>query len=336
MRIKGPTDPDLTWCRDVIERQANQLTRLVEDLLDVSRITQGKIKLRQETVDLGSVVADATEACRPLIDALRHELVVRVPERPLYVRGDPVRLIQIVSNLLNNAAKYQDEGGRIELLVTPEGGTALIAVRDHGPGIDPEVASHVFELFWQGERGKDRAQGGLGVGLSVVRRLVEMHGGSVEINGGLTGQGTEFDVRLPCIAPEHERVHVLANGHATTGTSRRILVVDDNLDSAESMAMLLRLRGHEVMVAHESRKALEIAASTRPSVVLLDIGLPEMDGYEVCRRLRKQGMVDAQIIAMTGYGQERDHQRSLEAGFDSHAVKPVVIEQILELVEAKG
>lgn len=333
MRVKKSPDSDLNWCRDVIDRQASQLTRLVDDLLDISRITQGKIKLRRETVDLAAVIAGAVEACRPLIDSQRHELVVRLPEEPVLVNGDPARLMQVVSNLLNNAAKYQDEGGYIEIAVECEDGVGSISVRDHGPGIKPELMSQVFELFWQGERTPDRAQGGLGIGLSLVRSLVEMHGGSVRGTSDTHGGGTEFEIRLPALREGEEAAAPAVESIVEEpGAMRSILVVDDKLDSAESMAMLLRLRGHQVMVANDAREALDIAAVAWPSVVLLDIGLPEIDGYEVCRRLRQQGMVDTQIIAMTGYGQERDRQRSKEAGFDAHTVKPVDIGEVLKLL----
>ena len=337
MRIKDSADPDLTWCRDVIDRQASQLTRLVDDLLDISRITQGKVKLRRETVDLADVVAGAVESCRPLIDSFRHELVVRVPDQPVKINGDRARLIQVVSNLLNNAAKYQREDGHIEVAVSSEDGVGSITVRDRGAGIEPELMSQVFELFWQGERTPDRAQGGLGIGLSLVRSLVEIHGGSVRGSSDTHGGGTEFEIRLPVLTVETGGDGAHATEAASDepddpGALRRILVVDDKRDAAESMAMLLRLRGHQVLVAHDARQALEIAAVAWPSVILLDIGLPEIDGYEVCRRLRQQGMVDTQIIAMTGYGQERDRQRSKEAGFDAHTVKPVDIGEILKLL----
>jgi signal transduction histidine kinase len=334
MRVKNVTDPDLIWCRDVLDRQASQLTRLVDDLLDISRITQGKIKLRRETVDLADIVAGAEESCRPLIDSLRHELVVRVPDHPVKVDGDPARLIQVVSNLLNNAAKYQEEGGLIEMTVSSRDGIASIIVRDWGAGIEPELMSQVFDLFWQGERTPDRAQGGLGIGLSLVRSLVESHGGTVRATSDTNGSGTEFEIRLPIQARTsgEEVVNEPAPAVEESGSARRILVVDDKRDAAESMAILLRLRGHEVLVAYDGREALEIAALAQPSVVLLDIGLPETDGYEVCRRLRQQGMVETQIIAMTGYGQERDRQRSREAGFDAHTVKPVDIDEVLKLL----
>ena len=334
MRIKESTDPDVVWCRDVIDRQASQLTRLVDDLLDISRITQGKIKLRREVVDLAAAVAGAAESCRPLIDSLHHTLVQHMPDQPVKVSGDLARLIQVVSNLLNNAAKYQNEGGLIEVTVSSQDGVGSITVSDRGTGIEAELMSHVFELFWQGERSPDRAQGGLGIGLSLVRSLVETHGGSVRGRSDTRGGGTEFEIRLPMLAQPVDGAGVDAAEptEEEPGALRRILVVDDIHAAAECMAMLLRLRGHQVMVAHDAREALEIAAVAWPSVVLLDIGLPEIDGYEVCRRLRQQGMVDTQIIAMTGYGQERDRQRSREAGFDAHTVKPVDIGEVMKLL----
>ncbi len=334
MRAKDTSDAELIWCRDVIDRQISQLTRLVDDLLDISRITQGKVKLRRETVNLADVVADAIESCRPLIDAHHHKLTVAVPKQPVTVNGDPARLIQVVSNLLNNAAKYQNDGGVIDVTVTSAAGVGSISVRDRGIGIEAELMAHVFDLFWQAERTPDREQGGLGIGLSLVRNLVEIHGGTVRGTSDTNGGGTEFEIRLPILAdavgddtPREARV---TPEDATT--LRRILIVDDKQDAADSMAMLLRLYGHQVLVAHGALQALEIAAAASPSVVLLDIGLPEMDGYEVCRRLRQQGMTDTQIIAMTGYGQDRDRQRSQEAGFDAHTVKPVDLDEVLKLL----
>jgi signal transduction histidine kinase len=336
MRHKGSDDPDLIWCYDVIERQANHLTRLVDDLLDVSRITQGKIKLRLEATEIGAVVKGAVETSRPLIDSLKHKLVVRLPENPVWVRGDEVRLTQVVANLLVNAAKYQTEGGHIDLSVACEPGWVAITVSDRGIGIERELLTEVFDLFSQGERTADRRQGGLGIGLSVVKNLVEMHGGNVRVASAGRGHGSEFVVRLPHTAEATNGTgnHTAERISTPTGRARRILVVDDNRDAAEGLAALLRLRGHEVLVAHDGPMALDITATERPSVVLLDIGLPEMDGYEVCRRLRKQGLADAQIIAMTGYGQERDRQRSKEAGFNTHMVKPVNIGEIVTLLAA--
>ena len=336
MRHKDSLDPDLIWCRDVIERQANHLTRLVDDLLDISRITQGKIKLRIEPTDVAAVVNGAVETTRPMIDSLKHELVVNMPDTPVWVHGDEMRLTQVVANLLVNAAKYQTERGHITLTVECEPGVVAITVRDRGIGIEQEMLTEVFELFSQGERTADRRQGGLGIGLSVVKNLVEMHGGNVRVASAGRGRGSEFVVRLPRVstATNGARSRAVDAMSPSNGPPRRILVVDDNRDAAEGLAALLRLRGHEVLVAHDGQMALDITAAERPSVILLDIGLPEMDGYEVCRRLREQGLADAQIIAMTGYGQERDRQRSREAGFNTHMVKPVDIREIVTLLAA--
>jgi signal transduction histidine kinase len=334
MRMKGSTDPEVAWCRDVIERQANQLTRLVDDLLDVSRITRGKIKLRTERLDLATVIAGAVETSRPLIDAHRHELTVTLPKRPITIVGDLTRLNQVVANLLNNAAKYQNERGRIDLTASREGNEALISVKDHGLGIAPEMQAQIFELFSQGERTPDRAQGGLGIGLSLVRNLVEMHGGSVRAMSRGPGQGSEFLIRLPCLPEEPEalKAHTADPKSFPALEPCRILVVDDSMDAAESMARLLLLAGHEVLLAHDGPRALELAAQERPSIVLLDIGLPGMDGYEVCRRLRQQDQNGTRIIAVTGYGQDRDRQRSKEAGFDAHTVKPVDPAELMGLL----
>jgi signal transduction histidine kinase len=334
MRMKNSEDPELAWCRDVIERQANQLTRLVDDLLDVSRITRGKIKLRLEPLDLATVLEAAVETSRPLIDAHKHELRVTLPKDRVRIEGDLTRLTQVIANLLNNAAKYQNEGGRIELTASCERGEAVISVKDQGVGIAPEMLAQAFDLFSQGERAPDRAQGGLGIGLSLVKNLVEMHGGSVSGVSGGVGKGSEFVVRLPCVAAEPDALRELATDSAMTKAVHplRVLVVDDSTDAAESLAKLLRLAGHEVLVAHDGPEALVIAEAERPAVMLLDIGLPGMDGYEVCRRIRQQGRSDARIIAVTGYGQERDRERSRDAGFDSHAVKPVDPSELMKLV----
>jgi signal transduction histidine kinase len=334
MRMKNSEDPELAWCRDVIERQANQLTRLDDDHLDVSRITRGKIKLRLEPLDLATVLEAAVETSRPLIDAHKHELRVTLPKDRVRIEGDLTRLTQVIANLLNNAAKYQNEGGRIELTASCERGEAVISVKDQGVGIAPEMLAQAFDLFSQGERAPDRAQGGLGIGLSLVKNLVEMHGGSVSGVSGGVGKGSEFVVRLPCVAAEPDALRELATDSAMTKAVHplRVLVVDDSTDAAESLAKLLRLAGHEVLVAHDGPEALVIAEAERPAVMLLDIGLPGMDGYEVCRRIRQQGRSDARIIAVTGYGQERDRERSRDAGFDSHAVKPVDPSELMKLV----
>jgi len=335
LRLKESPDPDVLWCRGVIERQATQLTRLVDDLLDVSRITLGKIKLQPQPLDLGSVVTRAVETSRPLIDAHRHQLIVTVPELPIRVEGDRARLTQVVANLLNNAAKYQNEGGTIALTVERDGGSAVIRVRDRGIGIAPEMLHEIFELFAQGERTLDRALGGLGIGLSLVRNVVELHGGKVTASSDGPGRGSEFTIRLPCLVQELDGYRPREDGDDVDlpeSLPHRILVVDDSRDSAESLSKLLRLGGHEVFLANESEQALHLAATTQPAVVLLDIGLPGMDGYELCRRLRQGGLVNALIVAMTGYGLERDRRRSQEAGFDTHMVKPVPPAELMRLI----
>jgi signal transduction histidine kinase len=332
MHLKGSLDPDLQWCRDVIERQANQLTRLVDDLLDVSRITQGKIKLRLEPVDLADVVRAAVEMSRPVIDAQHHTLSVALPEHPVLVNGDQARLTQVIANLLNNAAKYQADGGRIDLVVNAEPGLAVISVKDRGIGIAPAVQTQIFELFAQGERPADRQQGGLGVGLSLVKTLVEMHGGSVRAASRGLGRGSEFTIALPRLAEAAERPGRESAGAPEAAGQHHILVVDDNRDAADSLAMLLRLDGHQVTVAHDGHRALELARQERPAIVLLDIGLPGMDGYEVCRQVRQEQLGVGLIVAMTGYGQERDKQRARDAGFDAHTVKPVDVSELKRLL----
>jgi len=314
-------------------READRRTRLVDDLLDVSRITLGKIKLRPERLEIVAAIAGAVEISRPLIEAHRHEFVVTVPEHPIALNGDLARLTQVVANLLNNAAKYQNEGGRIDLLVELAGHEVVITVRDRGIGIPAQMLPKVFELFSQGERTLDRSHGGLGIGLSPVKTVVEMHGGSVSATSEGVDRGSEFAIRLPCLGPEESNGYqAVPSGLRQASPPRRILVVDDSKDAAESLAMLLSLSGHQVAVAHDGVQALEMAAAERPEVILLDIGLPGMDGYEICRRARQSGLTDALIIAMTGYGQERDRQRSKDAGFDTHTVKPVELSHLMELL----
>ena len=336
LRLKQHHDPEVLWCRDVIDRQVNQLARLVDDLLDVSRITRGKIKLQTGPVDLALVVAGAIETSRPLIDAHRHELTVSLPEAPLRVDGDLARLTQIVANLLNNAAKYQKEEGAVELLIDRDGAEATIVVKDRGVGIAPERLSQIFDLFSQEEVTIDRARGGLGIGLWLVKHLVDMHGGSVAAVSEGDDRGSEFIVRLPALeamAVEAARAddRAVVAGLAG-GPPLRVLVVDDNRDAAETLALLLQLSGQEVLLAHDGETAVAIALAERPAVILLDIGLPGLDGYEVCRALRCAGMNDTLIVAMTGYGQDKDRQRAYEAGFDSHTVKPVDSSELASLL----
>jgi PAS domain S-box-containing protein len=323
LRLGNNESPLQQQARTMIERQVGQLTRLVDDLLEVSRITTGRVHLRQERIVVSGIVARAAETVHPLMDRHRHELTVTVPPQPIWLYADAARLEQVVVNLLTNAAKYTDDGGRVWLSVEQEGVEAVLRVRDTGVGISPQLLPRVFELFTQAERSLDRAQGGLGIGLALVQRLVEMHGGRVEAYSVL-GRGSEFVVRLPVVpmlalqppsAPKETA--------GPNGSPLRVLVVDDNVDSAESLAMLLEMSRHEVRTAHDGPTALEAALDFRPNVVLLDIGLPIMDGYEVAKRMRQQPTLGkVLLVAMTGYGQESDRQLSREAGFDHHLVKP--------------
>ena len=326
--------------RTIIERQATQLTRLVDDLMEVSRITTGRVQLRQDRVVVSGIVERAVETARPLMDQLRHELTVSMPPQPIWLNADAARLEQVVVNLLTNAAKYTDEGGHIWLTVQQKDDECVLRVRDTGVGISPELLPRIFDLFTQAERSLDRSQGGLGIGLALVQRLVEMHRGRVEVYSAL-GQGSEFVVRLPVVltlAPPP--TFTTPETTKPTRRSLRVLVVDDNMDAAQSIAMLLKASGHDVRTTHDGPTALEAALDYRPNVVLLDIGLPKMNGYEVAKKMRQQPVLqNVMLVAMTGYGQESDRQRSQEAGFDHHLVKPAdfgQLQQILATVSEKA
>jgi PAS domain S-box-containing protein len=325
MGLRRFDDPQLEWCRNVVDRQIAHLGRLVDDLLDVNRITTGKILLRREAVALSHVLERAIESSSPLLEERKHRVDLAIDPQPLMLRADPVRLAQVFLNLLNNAAKYTPEGGIIRVSAHQEGPEAVVRVRDNGLGIASDLLPKVFDLFVQGSRSLDRAEGGLGIGLTLVREIVRLHGGAVSVTSAGTGRGSEFTVRLPLLvhsAAEAESDGTLAVRPPTRG--RRVLVVDDNRDSADSMAMVLGATGHEVRTAHDGPEALEVAAEYKPECVLLDIGLPGMNGYSVAERLRAlPGCDQVVMIAMTGYGQEDDRRRSREAGFDHHLVKPV-------------
>ena len=334
LRMVGPKDAQLEGVRDMIERQVNQLVRLVDDLLDLSRVSRGKIALRRERVPLSAVVQHAVETSGPLIEAGKHRLTISDAPETVSVEGDLTRLAQVVSNLLNNAAKYTPEGGHITLSVGAEGGQAVVRVRDTGVGIPADMLPNVFQMFTQVDRTLGRSQGGLGIGLALVRRLVEMHGGTVEVHSEGEGRGSEFAVRLPAAATEKAAAAAEGNGPPTpTGPARRILVVDDNVDAAESLSTLLSLDGHEVRTVHGGPAALEQVRAFCPQVVLLDIGMPGMDGYETARAVRdlQQGRAVV-LVALTGWGQEEDRRRTERAGFDHHFVKPVdyaVVQRLL-------
>jgi PAS domain S-box-containing protein len=313
--------------REMMERQVHQLVRLVDDLLDVSRVMRGKIELRKEQVELATVVARAVETVQPLMEAQGHDLTVSLPDESLPLDADPVRLAQVVGNLLTNAAKYTEANGRIWLTAQREGNEAVLRVRDSGIGIAPDMLPHIFELFVQVDHAATRSQGGLGIGLTLVKNLVEMHHGTVEAHSAGLGKGSEFVVRLPLSAlarEEPEGREVTEQRQVTAFSGHRLLVVDDNTDAADSLAMLLRLQGHEVRVAHDGPSALTLVKGYRPELVFLDIGMPGMDGYEVARRLRQQpGFENVRLAALTGWGQQEDRRKSKEAGFDHHLVKPI-------------
>ncbi len=332
MKLSGAAGPQLEPTRQMMERQVQQLVRLVDDLLDVSRITHGKIQLHKEPVELATVVAQALETSRTLLDARKQQLTVSLPSEPLWLDADLTRLAQVMGNLLNNAAKYTEEGGQIWLTAQRERNEVVIRVKDTGIGMTREMLKVAFDLFAQADRSLDRSQGGLGIGLTLVRRLVQLHGGSVQALSDGPGRGSEFVVRLPLLVQTRPPLQA---PEAPTGPrpSRRILVVDDNVDAAESLALILRMAGHEVRTAYRGPTALEAARTFQPEVVLLDIGMPGMDGYDLARRLRQErGLQKVLLVALTGYGQEEDRRLSWSASIDFHLVKPVEHEALQSLL----
>lgn len=322
--MDGLKEPDVRAARDVIDRQVKLLVRLVDDLLDVSRISSNKLDLRKQRVALAAVVASALESSHPLIQQCGHELTVILPPEPVHLDADPIRLAQVFSNLLNNAAKYTRRQGHIWLTAERQGSDAVISVRDNGKGISGDMLCRVFDMFTQVDRSLE-SQAGLGIGLALVRRLVEMHDGTVEARSNGPGEGSEFIVRVPaCIQPSHESLPRADGPKAAALSKCRILVVDDNKDSADSMAMLLRLRGNDIRTAHDGLEAVQVAETFHPELMLLDIGLPKLNGYEVARFIRQQPWGrDVVLVALTGWGQDEDRRRSREAGCDFHIVKPV-------------
>lgn len=319
--------------RTIIERQVGQLTRLIDDLLEVSRITSGIIHLQKERTGLNGIVERALETTRPLMDQCRHDLTVTLSPQPIWLYVDAARLEQVIVNLLTNAAKYTADGGKIALTLLQQGDDAIIRVRDSGVGIPPELLPRIFDLFTQAERSLDRAQGGLGIGLCLVQRLVEMHGGRVEVSS-IISQGSEFIVYLPVVpVPVSLQEPILRNIVPSHSKSIRVVVVDDNVDSAQSLGLLLQALGHEVRTAYDGPTAISLAVAFRPNIMFLDIGLPQLDGYQVARRLKQHSDLDETVlVAMTGYGQESDKLRSLEAGFHHHLVKPADFDRIQEIL----
>ena len=322
-----PNDQEaLRWARGLIERQLGQLVRLIDDLLDLSRVSRGRIELRREQVELRSVVNGALEICAPAIEQGGHRLALDLPSERIVLLCDPTRVIQVLCNLLSNAAKYTPGGGRIELSARRTAGGVEITVRDNGVGIPADMLGRVFDMFTQVERSLERAQGGLGIGLTLVKRLVELHGGSVEARSAGPGQGSEFLVRLPEHASAPAAAPAMAEPEPVLEMrqGRRILIADDNRDAADSLAFMLRVVGHDVRTAYDGEQALQIAEAFRPALALLDIGMPRMNGYDTARRIRSQAYGrEMVLVALTGWGQPEDKQRSQLAGFDHHLVKPV-------------
>jgi signal transduction histidine kinase len=332
-----PAEPELHWGLDVIDRQLRQMTRLIDDLLDLSRITHDMLEVRTERLDLTAVLQGAVEISRPLIEVGGQAFVVTLPPEPIALDADPIRLAQVLSNLLNNAAKYTERGGHIWLSAERHGYEAVVTVRDTGTGIPAKLLPHIFEMFTQGEQSRERPQGGLGVGLTLTKRIIELHGGTVMAHSDGLGTGSVFTVRLPVVrepAPARPRTsHEPERERTTPAVSRRILVVDDERLSAASWGKLLRTAGHEIRTAHDGFEALGVADAFRPDVVLLDIGLPRMNGYEVAQGIRQQPWGQRMVlIALTGWGQETDRHHSTAAGFDHHLVKPVDPSALLHLL----
>ncbi|MBC8118989.1 MAG: PAS domain-containing protein [Burkholderiaceae bacterium] len=335
LQLKAPADAALQNARDIIDRQVKHLVRLVDDLLDVSRISSGKISLQKDHVSLALIVTNAVEASRPLIESGHHQLTVTLPEEPLYVEADLTRMAQVLQNLLNNAAKYTPPGGQINLHAAFDGRQVAIRITDNGIGIPPDMLSYIFDLFTQVGRSIEWQTGGLGIGLTLVKRLVEMHGGTVEARSFGLDQGSEFTVRLPAFVQTSQgSTESDGTTPANSAARLRILVVDDNVDAADTLAELLRASGHGVQTEYDGVAAVDAARSHRPDVVLLDIGLPKLNGYDAARQIRLHG-ARTMLVAVTGWGQDEDRRRSREAGFDHHLVKPVdplMLERILASV----
>jgi signal transduction histidine kinase/ActR/RegA family two-component response regulator len=331
VRLDGDSPSAVREVREMMDRQVRLLTRLVDDLLDVARIAEGKISLLRQRVDLRATLEQAAQMNAPLVEARRHRLALEFPEVPVCVEGDPARLLQVFVNLLNNAAKYTPEGGQLTLALAVEDEKAVVRVRDNGVGIPPAMLAQVFDLFTQLDVSPERPQGGLGIGLTLVKRLIEMHGGTIAAESPGEGLGSEFSVRLAALPGEAVGQEQECVSSAPS-LPRNILIIEDNTDSRESLARLLRLKGHTVVVAADGREGLEAAMRDRPDVALVDIGLPDVDGYRLASQLRSQLGPTMFLAALTGHGQPEDRERALTAGFDAHVTKPVELDVLESLL----
>jgi PAS domain S-box-containing protein len=334
-RKEGRSPEQQRRAEEVIERQVAHMSRLLDDLLDVSRVTRGTLELKKTPTELTLVIGGAIETSRPIMDAKHHTLSLDLPKQAVRLEADPVRLAQVFSNLLINAAKYTDPGGHIELRAAQQAGEVIVAIRDNGMGISPDMMPRLFTLFSQAPSALGRAEGGLGVGLSLVRGLVSLHGGSVTAQSDGPGRGSEFVVRIPLGAPLESSDIEAALDAPVSGAGLKILVVDDSRDAADTCAMLLELSGHHVQTAYTGQRALELAETFRPHVLLLDIGLPDLDGYQLARKIRACSWgKGAVLVALTGWGQEQDRRRAFEAGFDHHLTKPIAVETVEGLLQS--
>jgi PAS domain S-box-containing protein len=336
MRLKENDDPFLRWSRDVIERHVSQMTHLVDDLMEASRISQGRLQLRKQQIDLCEVIQHAIEASQALMQDAKHQFTLTKPDHPVVVDADATRVIQIISNLLTNAAKYTPQGGSIYLTLMQENGEAILSVRDTGIGIPADQLTNVFTMFSQLTPALERSQGGLGIGLSLVQGLVTLHGGTITAHSEGAGKGSEFIVRLPVSLGAGSSIREEKKSPPIEVTSKRILIVDDNIDAAESLALLLQITGHETHGAHDGIKGLAAAETFLPDFILLDIGLPDINGYEVARRIRQQPWGEKIcLIAATGWGQDKDKALAEEAGFDYHLTKPINFQELGQLLSKK-
>jgi CheY-like chemotaxis protein len=324
LKLAEDRPESIAVARATLDRQLGQMTRLVDDLIDVSRISHGRIELRKERTELASVIYQSVEVCRPLAEASGQDLTVTIPPAPIFLDADPVRLTQVFTNLLGNSCKYTPAGGHIQVRAKRDGNTVQIRFRDDGMGIPPEMVTRIFDMFTQVDSGQDRTQGGLGIGLSLVRNLVEIHGGTIQAESDGPGLGSTFTVRLPALAEGTVALTVPAAVPVGNGPKRRVLVVDDNRDGAAALGLLLTIAGHEAHFAYDGIEAIEAAERVRPDVVLLDLGMPRLNGFEAAKKIREQEWgKEMTLVALTGWGQEDDRRKSKSAGFDHHMVKPL-------------